>query len=104
MNIKEIEKKPFDEITDEEWAYYGKYKMKHPTKEKPKLHKCIHCKHLMFYDDLGEQLWECYFNPCMQLGVKEEEDKLMTNKGITHKRRCDKFEKDPDVFNPNLRR
>ena len=104
MNIKEIEKKPWDEITDEEWAYYGRYKMNHSPKKRPGLHKCKDCKFLMFYDALGELLWECYHNPCKQLGIKEEEDKLMTNRAIAHKRRCEFFMKEPDVFFPNLRR
>ena len=94
MNIKEIEKKPFDEITDEEWAYYGRYKMNHPPKKRPELHKCKDCNYLMFYDALGELLWECMFNPCKQLGIKEEEDKLMTNRAISHNRICDKFVRD----------
>ncbi len=95
MKINELLKKPFNDITDEEFRYIGKYFEKRPDKLKLKpkviLHKCINCKYLIWWDCLGWQLWKCLKNP-----GESEYDNTMTNKMITHKRKCDLFEKDEE--------
>ena len=83
-----------DELTDEELEAIGKHFLKHPIKPVRKLHKCIRCKNLVWYDCLGEHLWECLKNPCNNLAT--ESDKLMNNRQITHKRYCDNFDFDKD--------
>ena len=101
MRIKDLLKKSITNLTDEELKYIGYYFFKHPEKlkekEKVKLHKCIHCKHLMWYDCLGYDLWECQKNPCHDL--KTESDKLLNNRQITHKRKCENFDRDKNWHN-----
>ena len=100
MKIKELLKKNFLDITDEEFKYIGNYFSKHPDKLKAKpkveLHKCIWCKNLSWYDCLGEHLWECQKNPCDDLATQS--DRLLTNRMITHKRKCDLFIKDDELI------
>ena len=89
------------EVTDEELLYIGKYFSKHPEKLRPKpksvLHKCINCKHLVWYDCLGEHLWECLKNPCDDL--ETQSDRLKNNRMITHKRKCENFIEDENTYN-----
>lgn len=91
-------KKTPEELTDEELQAIGKHFAKYPQKRKPlsKLHKCIKCKNLMWYDTLGEVLWECLKNPCNDLAT--ESNKLMNNRQITHARRCEDFIFDNDII------
>lgn len=82
-----LSKSPF-ELSDEELRAIGKHCLKHPiTVSSKKLHKCISCKNLVWYDCLGEYLWECLKNPCNDLAT--ESDKLLNNRQISHWRRCD---------------
>ena len=88
MKVKEILAKPPLEVTDEELSYLGKYFQKHPVKPKPKvvLHKCIWCKHIIWWDGIGGKwYWKC---------LKGPEEKEMTTMMITHKRKCENFEED----------
>lgn len=94
---KALLKKPFDELTDEEFKCIGEHFSKHPMKPVPsKLVKCIWCKNLLWYDALGEHLWECLKNPCEDLATQE--DRLLNNRKITHLRRCENFIRDYDLF------
>lgn len=86
---KALLRKPFEELTEEELKAIGKHFLKHPMKPVRKLHKCIYCKKLMFYDALGEILWECMDNPCNDLAT--EAHKLMNNMQVTHARYCDNW-------------
>ena len=96
MKIKEILKKPPMEVTDEEFLYIGKYFYERPGKllyvQKPVLHKCVDCKWLGFYKNLGEDLWECLQTPCSDL--ETQSDRLKNNRMITHKRKCENFIED----------
>lgn len=87
MKIKELLHKDFLEITDEEFKYIGNYFLKHPDKLKPKpkieLHKCYKCKHLIWWDNLGWDIWKCL-----------KKDKQMTTMMITHKRKCLDYKED----------
>ena len=87
MRIKDLLQKSPLELTDEELRYIGGYFLKYPNKLKPKekvvLHKCYECKHLIWWDDLGWVIWKCL-----------KTDKEMTTKMITHKRKCNLFDKD----------
>lgn len=96
MKVKDILNKPMSEITDEEFKYLGGYFLKHPEKLQPsvKLHKCICCKNLLWYDYLGEGLWECLKNPCNDLAT--ESDKLLNRRMITHQRKCKDFKLDTE--------
>ena len=87
MKIKELLNKNPLVLTDEELKYIGKYFLKHPDKLKPKpkvvLHKCINCKHILWWDGVGGKwYWKCF---------KDPEEKEMTTMMITHKRKCDFF-------------
>ena len=93
---KALLKKPIGELTDEELKAIGKHFLNHPIKPARKLHKCVNCKNLMWYDCLGRDLWQCLKNPCNDLAT--EEDKLMNNKQITHARYCDDYEFDKDII------
>ena len=96
MRIKELLKKTPFELTDEEFKYIGKYYSERPGKllyiQKPILHKCIDCKWLVWYDNLGGDLWECLKNPCNNL--ETQSDRLKNNRMITHKRKCKNFIED----------
>ena len=91
-------KKPYDELTDEELKAIGEHFLKHPKPLKParKLHKCVNCKNLIWYENLGWDLWECLKNPCNDLA--SEGDKLMNNRQITHGRYCEDYEFDKDII------
>ena len=84
---KALLKKPFDEFTDDELKAIGKHFGKYPPKPVVKLHKCITCKKLLFYDNLGETLFECLDNPVNDLA--KDEDKLINIRKACHWRRCD---------------
>ena len=87
---KALLKKPFDELTDEELKAIGKHFQKYPPKKaKSRLHKCCSCKKLLWYDSLGEPLFECLDNPVNDL--KTEADKLINVRKATHWRRCDNW-------------
>lgn len=96
MKVKDILNKPMSEITDKEFKHLGSYFLKHPEKMQPsvKLHKCISCKNLLWYDYLGEDLWECLKNPCNDLAT--ESDKLLNRRMITHQRKCEDFKLDTE--------
>lgn len=102
MNIKNILKKPMSEITDEEFKYIGGYFLKHPDKLCPpvKICKCVHCKNLLWYDFLGEDLWECIKKQCNDLAT--ESDKLLNRRKIMHDRRCKDFVLDKEQTLLNL--
>ena len=89
---KEILDKPPLELTDEELEAIGKHFLKHPINPVRKLHKCIHCKNLLWYDCLGEHLWECLANPVEV--PNPDYSKLMNNRQITHLRYCDNWIRD----------
>ena len=95
MKINELLHKDFFDLTDDELKYIGNYFSKHPDKLKTKpkviLHKCIKCKHLIWWDALGWDLWKCLKK---QKPGEGEYENTMTNKMITHKRKCDLFEAD----------
>lgn len=93
---KELLKKNPSELTDEELQAIGKHFMKHPIKPVKKLHKCICCKNLLWYDCLGEHLWECLANPVEEPNT--DYSKLMNNRQITHLRYCDNWIQDDFKF------
>ena len=86
---KALLKKPYDELTDEELKAIGRHFLKHPLKPPRKLHKCITCKRLVWYDNLGETLWQCLENPCDD--IKTQSDRLLNNRQVTHARYCDNW-------------
>ena len=93
---KKLLSKPFDELTDDEFRCIGRHFQKHPLKPVQKLVKCINCKKLVWYDTLGEHLWECLDNPCDDL--KTQADRLMNNRKILHWRKCVNFKKDSEPW------
>lgn len=94
---KSLLEKPFDELTDDELKTIGKHFLNHPNSIKPvhRLHKCVNCKNLMWYDCLGRDLWECLKNPCNDLVT--ESYKLMNNRQITHGRYCEDYVFDNEI-------
>ena len=95
---KALLNKPPLELSDEELKAIGKHFIDNPPHIKPvrKLHKCIKCKNLVWYDYLGRDLYECIKNPCNDLAT--EANKLMNNRQITHGRYCDDYVFDTDVI------
>jgi len=90
-----LKKAPGD-ITDEELAAIGKHFLKYPKKyygpsHKVVLHKCVNCRFLLWYANLGKDYWECYHNPCEDL--KTQGHLLKSNSAIGAWRKCAKFEK-----------
>ena len=102
---KVLLQKPYDELTDEELKAIGKHFAKHPVKMPVKLHKCRTCKNLIFYDFLGEPLFECLHNPVNDL--KTDGHKLIDLRKGGHWRKCDKWYDDnlpwPDEQEKNHR-
>ena len=93
---KNLLSKPYNEITDEELSAIGKHFAKYPIKPILKKVKCINCKNLVWYDALGEQLWECLKNPCDDLATQG--DRLMNNRKILHWRKCINYKKESEPW------
>ena len=95
MGIKELLKKPFGELTDEDFRQIGLYYQEHKDKlilqKKPVLHRCIDCKWCSWYENLGKDYWECQHNPCDD--IKTQSNRLLTNHMVVTKRKCDNYDK-----------
>lgn len=86
---KALLNKPLKELTDDELRAIGKHLAKYPLKPVVKLHKCIACKRLVWFDALGEQLFMCLDKPVNDLAT--EGHLLMNIRKIQHWRKCDRW-------------
>ena len=89
---KALLSKPADELTDDELRAIGAHFAKHPPKPVVKLHKCITCKKLLWYDNLGEALFECLDN--LVIDLAKDADKLINVRKACHWRRCEGWHDD----------
>lgn len=77
------------ELTDDELRAIGEHFAKYPPKPARKLHKCIACKRLIWYDTLGEQLFMCLDKPVNDLA--KDSHLLLNIRKIQHWRYCDRW-------------